>query len=159
MSSNTPRRASSARPHFLAAVTSLIAAALFAACGGEDEGGEEPEVAVPPDCLVSWNGEDASLAGGRHAYDEHAARQAQLAVLETSRGAINIKGDRTCAMIFAVPETDEEYGDVGLAVTKFGWASMQELARLDPSRLEELQREATRAPNVSLFPDGTVEEL
>jgi hypothetical protein len=158
MSSEIPHREIRARPWMLA-IASLIVVALVAACGGGQEDGGESEVAVPPDCLASWNGEDASLSFGRHAYDEHAAREAQLAVLETSRGAINIKGDETCAMIFAVPETDEEYGDVGLAVTKFGWASMQELSRLDYSRLEELQREATRAPNVAVFPDGTVEEL
>jgi hypothetical protein len=130
-------------------------ALLVAGCGGGESTSEA--VAVPEDCLESWNAEQTSVNFGRHVYTTHEARQAQIALLEPAEQSLNIDGTETCAVIFAVPESDFEYGDVGLVITKFGWASMQELARGDQIALEEIQREATENPNVNVFPDGTLE--
>ena len=119
------------------AALAIVAAALLAAgCGGEGAGAAATEVpAVPEDCLQSWNSETASLAYGRHVYGTHRATQAQVLVVKPEGHSINIKGDQTCAVIFAVDSSDYEYGDVGLVITSFGWASMRELARASrPSR-------------------------
>ena len=127
----------------------------IAGCGGGEGGASS--VAVSEDCLESWNAEQTSVNFGRHVYTTHDARQAQIALLEPAGESLNIEGTEACAVIFAVPESDYEYGDVGLVVTNFGWASMQELARGDQIALEEIQREATENPNVNVFPDGTLE--
>ena len=139
-------------------VPAVAAAALglaLAGCGGSEEASSS--VAVPEDCLRSWNSEQTAVSFGRHVYETHDTRQAQVALLTPTRQSLNISGPEACAVIFAVPESDYEYGDVGLVVTRFGWASMQELARGDQIELERIQREATASPNVNLFPDGTIE--
>lgn len=70
---------------------------------------------------------------------------------------MNVRGSSTCAVVFTVPESDPEYGDVGLVVTRFGWASMTELARGDSERLKRIQDSARVEPNAAVFPDGTVQ--
>ena len=145
------RRAVARRARAVAAAATIP---LLAACGGSGE--ESGSVPVPGDCLQSWNSEQAAISFGRHVYDTHDTRQAQVALLEPAGESLNIRGE-TCAVIFAVPENDFEYGDVGLVVTDFGWASMQELARGDQIELERLQQEATESPNATLFPDGSIE--
>ena len=143
------------------AALAIVAVALLATgCGGEGAGAAATEVpAVPEDCLQSWNSETASLAYGRHVYGTHRASQAQVLVVEPQGHSINIKGEETCAVIFAVDSTDYEYGDVGLVITSFGWASMRELARGDPGALTELQEAANAAPNANLFPDGSLQPV
>lgn len=139
-----------------AVLPAAAAAALLAGCG---EGGEAAATEAPPvpeDCLASWNGEAASLAFGKHVFNTHGSARAQIDLVEPAGNAINIKGDEACAVIFAVPPSDYEYGDVGLVVTTFGWASMRELSRGDQAPLLELQEQATEAPNATLFPDGTL---
>ena len=137
-------------------LAALAALAVVSGCGG---GTTTAAVPVPEDCLRSWNSEGAAKGFGRHVYAEHQTKQAQLALIEPPQASLNIAGAETCAMIFAVPEGDVEYGDVGLVVTRFGWASMQELAREDQVALEEIQREASLNPNVNVFPDGTAEPI
>lgn len=146
----------------LRATLILLAAALVAlpGCGGDGSDPASASVpAVPEDCLRSWNTESAALDYGTHVYTTHRAAQAQVLLVEPSRGSINIKGDQACAVVFAVEPSDYEYGDVGMVITSFGWASMRELARGDAGRLTELQTAAYAAPNVQLFPDGTLEAL
>ena len=144
------------RRHTRRVVAGLAVAALIASGCGGGSGADTASVPVPEDCLRSWNAEVTSKNFGRHVYVAHETKQAQLALLEPEGDALNIRGE-ACAMIFAVPESDAEYGDVGLVITRFGWASMQELARGDQIALEELQREASLNPNVNVFPDGTAE--
>ncbi|MGI8728237.1 MAG: hypothetical protein ACR2K6_11250, partial [Solirubrobacterales bacterium] len=130
-------------------------------CGGDGDGieGSAAAAAAPPSkCVESWNEAPESQTFGLHAYNEHNARQAEVSEVEAGRGSINIRRDEACAVIFAVPTTDEEYGDVGLAKTRFGWASMRELARSDLQRLNELQARASEQPNAVVFPDGTIGE-
>lgn len=139
---------------------SVIVAASIAVsgCGGGD--GSNGSAAAPPpeECLASWNAAPESLTFGKHAYALHDARQAEVSELEPGRGAVNIRQEQTCAVIFSVPPTDQEYGDVGLAKTRFGWASMRELERGDAERLGVIQDSAAEQPNVSVFPDGTIVE-
>jgi hypothetical protein len=136
----------------------VLAAVVVAlsGCGGEPS---DARPAVPEDCLQSWNAETASLTFGRHVYNGHVSRQAQILLVDPGDRALNIKGDEACAVIFVVEPSDDEYGDVGLVVTQFGWASMRELARGDSGRLRELQEAATAAPNARLFPDGTLDPM
>jgi hypothetical protein len=138
-----------------AVLATAAAAAALTGCGGEgDAVAEAPP--VPEDCVQSWNAEAASLQFGKHVYNTHGSAQAQIDLIEPAENSINIKGEETCAVIFSVPPSDFEYGDVGLVVTTFGWASMRELSRGDEARSFELQEEATEAPNATLFPDGTL---
>jgi hypothetical protein len=146
----------------LKATAIALAAGLLAltGCGGDGSGSAAASApAVPEDCLQSWNAESAALTYGRHVYTTHRAAQAQVLVVEPSSGSINIKADQACAVVFAVDPGDYEYGDVGMVVTSFGWASMRELARGDEGRLAELQDAAYAAPNVQLFPDGTLQPV
>jgi hypothetical protein len=136
-----------------------LAAALLApvgillGCGGE----ADPAAAAPADCLESWNAESASQTFGRHAYEEHGARRAQAAMIEPGARSPNVRSEETCAVVFPVPENDPEFGEVGLVVTRFGWASMGELDRGGSERLEQIQRDAGASANVTLFPDGRIE--
>ncbi len=83
----------------------------------------------------------------------------RCSIVKPEGHSINIKGDSTCAVVFAVEPTDYEYGQLGLVITSFGWASMSELARGDPGRLKALQAAANEAPNVNLFPDGALDPV
>lgn len=145
---------STTRPRLaMAAVAAGIAVAV--GCGGE--GGEGSAVAAPPSkCVESWNEATESQTFGRHVYNEHDGSRAEVSEVEPGRGAINIRQDQACAVIFVVPTTDDEYGEVGLAKTRFGWASMRELARSDAQRLNQLQARAAEQPNAVVFPDGTI---
>lgn len=139
------------------AVLAVALASFVSACGGEGEGAGAIEVLeVPSDCMQSWNGSPVALAFGRHVYSEHISQHARITVELTGSGAVNIKDDEACAVIFAVETNDEEYGDAGYVETKFGWASMRELSPRDQVPLFALQEEAARAPNAQLFPDGTI---
>lgn len=142
------------------ALAGLAVTLLLAACG--DGAGNEPAAEVEPadaDCVASWNGEKASEIFGRHVYDEHDARQGRVTIERPGPGALTIRANMTCTVVFAVPPTDEEYGDVGLTETRFGWASMRELDRTDQLRMRRLQQEASEAPNVNVFPDGSISPL
>lgn len=135
-----------------APLLAAVAGIALASCGG----GEEPTAVAPEDCLQSWNAESASLRFGRHVYDSHRSTQAQVTMLEPPSGAIDVSGGRTCAVVFAVARDDPEYGDVGLVVTRSGWASLREIAPGDEARLDEIQSEAIEAVNANLFPDGSL---
>lgn len=142
-------------------VPAALAAAvltLVVGCGGESGSPGLTAAAPPEECVSSWNEAPETLIFGKHVYTTHQARQAEVSEIEPGRGAINIRQDQTCAVVFSVPPNDYEYGDVGLAKTRFGWASIQELDRGDPGRLVELQRSAAEKPNVLVFPDGTIGE-
>ena len=146
----------------LRATAIALAAGLLGltGCGGDGSGSASASApAVPEDCLRSWNTESSALTYGQHVYTTHRAAQAQVLMVEPSQGSINIKAEAACAVVFAVDRSDYEYGDVGMVVTTFGWASMRELARGDAGRLAELQDAAYAAPNVQLFPDGTLQAL
>ena len=147
------RQCARAAPLLAVATLTLV----LGGCGGSEQASSS--VAVPDDCLQSWNSEATAVNFGRHVYNTHDTRQAQVALLEPSGQTLNIRGSEACAVVFAVPESDYEYGDVGLVVTRFGWASMQELARGDQIALEQIQAEATANPNVNVFPDGSIEPI
>ena len=131
----------------------VLAGFAWAGCGSS-----ESEVAAAPEqCLEAWNTDPVATNFGRHVYDTHEAARAQVAVMEPLASTANIDADGACAVVFAIPESDGEYGDVGLVVTDFGWAQMRELARDDEAELERIQGAASAAANATLFPDGTLE--
>jgi len=138
-------------------VTAAAALALCAAATGCGGGAGDAAVSAPEDCVLSWNAENESLTFGRHVYVSHQSKQAQVLLLEPSPGAVNVTGGQTCAVVFATTPGDPEFGTLGLVVTRYGWASMRELARGDSARLTEIQNEANLAPNATLFPDGTLD--
>ncbi len=122
-------------------------------CGGS--GGEV--AAAPAECLEGWNEDAVATNFGRHVYDTHESARAQVAVMEPSASAPNVDATGACAVVFAIPESDSEYGDVGLVDSQFGWAQMRELAPGDETELEAIQAAASAAANATLFPDGTLE--
>lgn len=128
----------------------MLAAAALGGCGA-DQGSV---AAVPSECLERWNAEASSQSFGRHVYNTHESHRAQVAMLEPVDANPNVEAGGACAVIFAVPESDIEYGYVGLVTTDYGWASMQELAREDPTALDGIQSEASAAANATVFPDG-----
>jgi hypothetical protein len=131
----------------------LLAVVVPGGCGAT-----ETSVAVAPsECLESWNAESTSQTFGRHVYDTHESHQAQVALLQPADPNPNVDRSGECAVIFAVPEWDLEYGAVGLVMTDFGWASMQELARDDQAALNQIQGTASESVNATLFPDGKLE--
>jgi hypothetical protein len=132
----------------------LLAALLPAAgCGAAAESAEP----APQRCLDSWNADAGAQRFGRHVYNTHESHRAQVAVLTAAEENPNVPAGGACAVIFAIPESDIEYGAVGLVETKLGWASMQELARDDGEKLSAIQAAASGAVNAGLFPDGTLE--
>lgn len=137
-----------------ACLAACVVALIGAGCGGGGEGAGAPP--VPEDCLESWNAEAVSLQFGQHVYRTHGSARAQVYLAQPEGKAPNIKADETCAVVFSVPPNDYEYGDVGLVVTRFGWASMRELVD-EAERRNEIQDAAGEAPNATLFPDGSLE--
>lgn len=131
----------------------MVAAWLLSGCGGE----RDSVAAAPAECLESWNAESTSLTFGRHVYGTHESHRVQVAQLEPVDPNPNVDEDGACAAIFAVPESDSEYGLVGLVETNLGWASMEELAREDPSALDQIQADASAGANATLLPDGKLE--
>ena len=140
----------------VAVALALAALALVASgCGAGDDSAAVP---IPDVCLQSWNSESEPLNFGRHVYDSHTAKQAQVVLLAPSK-ASTAAGPEACAVVFVVPESDLEYGDVGMIVTRFGWATLSEIAPGDQGRLDQIQRNAAAAPNANLFPDGSLEPI
>jgi hypothetical protein len=131
-----------------------LAVAATAGCGGSGPGSAAP---APGRCVDSWNEDSTALSFGRHVYDTHESHRAEVALLAAGDGNPNVPAGRICAVVFAVPESDVEYGAVGLVVTDLGWASMQELARDDQAALDRIQGEAASATNATLFPDGELD--
>jgi hypothetical protein len=123
-------------------------------CGAAAGGSGAP---APERCVDSWNGESTALSFGRHVYDTHESHRAEVVVLTAEDGNPNVAARGACAVIFAVPESDVEYGAVGLVETDLGWASMQELAREDQEALDRIQSDASSAVNATLFPDGELD--
>jgi hypothetical protein len=142
------------RPGARSAITIGLLAMAFAAAGCGSGGGSAPP--PPEECLESWNSDEIAERFGRHIYNSHETRRTQVAVLEPVDPNPNIPSTGGCAAIFAIPETDIEYGIAGLVETDLGWASMQELARTDPAALERIQSEASDGANATLFPDGSL---
>lgn len=134
-------------------MAAVIATVLLVGCGAE----KEPVASAPAQCLEDWNAQSTSQTFGQHVYDTHDSRRVQVAVLKPVTPTPNIDEEGACAAIFAVPESDYEYGYVGLVETDLGWASMQELARDDPTAQDEIQADASAAANATLLPDGKLE--
>lgn len=130
-----------------------LALALALMLGGCDAG-QGSVAAAPSECLESWNAEASSQSFGRHVYNTHESHRAQVAKLEPVDPNPNVAAGGACAVIFAVPESDIEYGYVGLVTTDYGWALMEELAREDPTALNHIQADASVAANATLLPDG-----
>ena len=135
------------------AISMLLLATAAGGCGAD----EAPVAAAPKACVESWNDVPRSQRFGRHAYDAHESAQAEVARLEPLDPGSIVDERGACAVIFAVPEWDAEYGAVGLVMTPLGWASMEELGRDDPAELERIQEAAAAGANATLFPDGGLE--
>jgi hypothetical protein len=135
----------------LAALVAVVVAGVGCGSGGETA------APAPERCVDSWNADEGALRFGRHVYNTHDSHQAEVALLQAADGNPNIAAGGDCAVIFAIPESDIEYGTVGLVVTKLGWAPMQELARDDEDALFGIQADASGAVNATLFPDGTID--
>jgi hypothetical protein len=132
----------------------LVAASIAAGgCGAESA----PVAAAPEKCLESWNSDETAEQFGRHIVHSHDTRRAEVAMFSPVDPNANIPVDGVGGVIYAIPESDIEYGIAGLVETKLGWASMQELARDDQAALERIQGEASQSVNATLFPDGTLE--
>jgi hypothetical protein len=147
-------RAGRGRRNAAIALAFALAAAAIAGCGGSGQGSAKP---APDRCVDGWNEDSTALSFGRHVYNTHESHRAEVALLEAEGGNPNVPAGRICAVVFAVPESDIEYGAVGLVVTDLGWASMQELARDDQATLDRIQGEASSATNATLFPDGQLD--
>ena len=120
-------------------------------------GSSAPSAPAPPEeCLESWNSDATAERFGRHIYNAHETRRTQVAMFEAVEPNPNIPRSGACGVIFAIPESDIEYGIAGLVETDLGWASMQELARTDQGAREEIQSEASDGANATLFPDGSL---
>lgn len=130
----------------------LALAASAAGCGA----GSADVPAAPTACLESWNEDGTAERFGLHIYRRHESRRAQVAIFEAVEPNPNIPPKGACGVIFAIPESDREYGIAGLVETDLGWASMRELARTDTAALERIQGDASDAANATLFPDGSL---
>lgn len=130
----------------------LVAVASLGGCGSQGAN----VVAAPDECIESWNGDETAERFGRHVYKVHESRRTQVALFKAVEPNPNIAKAGACGAIFAIPESDREYGVAGLVETDLGWASMQELSRDDFSALEQIQGDASDAANATLFPDGSL---
>lgn len=134
------------------AAPAFLPLVLLAGCGGG-----EGLSTVPQSCLSSWNSETEPRTSGQHTYDDHGARQAWIHLAEVPPDNPRIPGEETCAVIFVVPPSDIEYGNVGEVVGRGGWTPMRALAPGDPALLREIQAAAGGEANAILFPDGTLQ--
>jgi hypothetical protein len=79
-------------------------------CGGNEgvsfERGGPP---APRACLDRWNEDKSATTFGSHAYLSHDSRAAQVTRVAEGEG----RPRRGCAVVFAVAESDREYGTVG----------------------------------------------
>jgi hypothetical protein len=160
-----PPRATQARRGFesiplcpaqLAGVVTLLCCATvaIAACGDSEgvafEKGGRP---APRSCLERWNADQGATTFGTHAYLGHKSRAAQVFRVAESQG----QRPRGCAVVFAVSESDREYGTVGEVSLSAGWELMNSFPVLgDPA---EAQRRASSNANASLNSDGRLAPL
>jgi hypothetical protein len=137
-------------------VATLLACAAVTVSGCGDSEGVAFEKGGPPaprSCLDRWNADQNATGFGRHSYLSHHSRAAQVFRLAEREGA----GSRGCAAIFAVSESDREYGTVGEVSFSAGWELMNNVPALgDPV---EAQRRAAGNANARLSSDGRLAPL
>ena len=122
----------------LARFACAAVAGVLAGCGGD----RAPTGKVAS-CIERFN---ALRAGdmGKHAYDEHAARKAQVTTI-----------DGGCAVIFVVAPDDEEFGAVGEMEREGGWVSTAELGAEEARRAQE---GAATSANADVDAEGRLTE-
>ena len=134
----------------------LVACVVLSLSGCGDGDGVAFKKAGPPApraCLERWNADENATSFGRHAHAApHNSRAAQV-----FRVAVEEGSPRECAVVFAVSESDREYGTVGEVSYSGGWELMNYFSALgDPG---VAQRKAARNANAQLDSDGRLTPL
>jgi hypothetical protein len=135
----------------------LMACALASLSGCGDEEGVAFKKGGPPAprvCLERWNADEGARSFGRHAYvAPHNSRAAQVFRVEAQKRS----RPRECAVIFAVSESDREYGTVGQVSFPGGWELMTDFPVVgDPA---VAQRKAATNANARVDSEGRVAPL
>lgn len=129
----------------------LIAGAVVLPFGCGDNDGVAFEKGGPPaprSCLERWNADQSATEFGKHSYLSHNARAAQVFRVAEREG----QRPRGCAVVFAVSESDREYGTVGEVNFSADWELMNSFPVLgDPA---EVQRSAASNANAKVSSDG-----
>ena len=129
----------------------LAAIAIAAGCGGSGavafkRGGPPP----PKECIARWNDDLTALNAGQHFYKDHNSRAAQVYRI-TKRDAGLV---RSCIAVFAVAESDPEFGIDGEVLLADGWADLRSLPLSSTDERAQIQRRAATNANAKLEPDG-----
>jgi hypothetical protein len=139
------------------AVATLLACAVLwiSGCGNSEgvafeKGGPQ----APRACLERWNADEGARSFGRHAYvAPHNSRAAQVFRVSGQENG----RPRECAVVFAVSESDREYGTVGEVSLLGGWGLMNEFPSIgDPA---VAQRKAASNANAQLDSEGRLAPL
>jgi hypothetical protein len=154
----------------LALVSCLLLGALpvgLAGCGG-DGGAASLERAGPPapsTCLERWNGDEAALGFGKHAYSPgHDSRGGRAFIVDDPDKGL----EDTCVVVFAASESDREYGILGWfsksertagEPVQGGWEVISYYPVESQQERIDLQRTGAEKANVALAADGKVTPL
>jgi hypothetical protein len=137
-----------------AAALAVMPICAWGCGGGSDEGVPFERGSSPPPrrCLERWNADQGTTEFGRHSYVSHKSRAARVFAFRGENAS-----ERECAVIFAVSESDREFGTVGQASASAAWEIMSFVGGIgDPV---EAQRRAARSANAGLRSDGRLAPL
>jgi hypothetical protein len=135
-------------------VLAWAAVALSACGGGSDNEGVTFKRGGPPPpapCIERWNRDQEAIKDGLHAYNPpHDSRAARVFDLGDEYPELNGR----CAVVFAVAESDREYGAVGWFDSTGTWDVMVFIPSATPEERAEIQRRAREGANARLLESG-----
>jgi hypothetical protein len=139
------------------AVIALVTVAMLAAgCGGSGavpfKKGGPP---APAECLKSWNADPNVTNIGLHLYKDHRSRAAQVYRITKKEAGLS----KSCIAVFAVAESDPEFGIDGEVLLPGGWADLRYLPLTSAAERARIQRQAADHANARLSSDGLLAPL
>lgn len=126
-----------------------VGVVVLAGAGGD---GSDP-VAADPDCVDSWNDDEAMVAFGLHQFNGHGYERVE--VLRVTNDGAPTEGDGgLCAVVFAARALDPEPGARAQVLVDDKWTGLESLGNVDEQEIAKLQADAFSGVNASLTTEG-----
>lgn len=151
-----PQRSNRFRLVFAGALAAVLAALVvgIAIIGGS---GDSPEpVPADPQCVASWNSDQAALQLGRHQFQVHGYERVQVMRLSIASGEVEPSDRGACALAFAAEQLDSEASSAAQVLQRGTWGPVSNLESVTPELLGRLQSEAGARANASLAENGAI---
>lgn len=120
-------------------------------------GSEDPDpVRADPQCVSSWNSDQAALQLGRHQFQVHGYERVQVLRLAITPAEVEPSDRGTCALVFAAEQLDPEASAAAQVLQRGTWVPVSNIGSVTPELLGRLQSEAGARANATLAENGAI---